>query len=341
MPAPRSTRRAILKRRSTQRYSWREIARRVSRRSFGPPLVRLTADRQYDLAESLVVAGSPRSGTTWLAEVLSTLPRSAILFEPEHMLQVPAARRAGLDWHVMKLPGEDWPEGDRYFERVLRGQVVTPWTTSHLPLGRAIAPRRWIVKFVDANLMLGWLATRFPIRAPVLVLRHPCAVVGSQLRRGWRLDHAPRTAAFFARFPQFQSYVASLHDPVEWSAAHWCIHAYVPLSLPRPWPFLVTSYEQATREPEQEFGRLFEHWRLPLPADLVARTRRPSGTTDLGSGLHQEKGESAGWRKALTAEQAARVLAVVREFGLDFYSDDPLPDARRLASAAPIRGGLN
>jgi Sulfotransferase family len=323
-----------------QKYSLREIAQRVSRRSLGPALVRLTAARDYDLAETLVVAGSPRSGTTWLAEVLGTLPRSAILFEPEHMLQVPDARKAGLDWHVLKLPGDAWPEGDTYFDRVLRGRVVTPWTVSHLPLSRAIAPRRWIVKFVDANLMLGWLATRFPLRPPVLVLRHPCAVVGSQLRRGWQLEHAPRLAAFFDRYPQFKEYVAALKDPIEWSTAHWCIHTYVPLILPQPRPFIVTTYEQATREPEQEFSRLFEKWHLPMPADLVNRTRRPSGTTDLGSGLLKPKDADAGWRKTLTPTQVRQVLAVVRAFGLDFYTDDPQPDASRLAGPCPIQGGL-
>lgn len=321
-------------------YTLREFAQRASRRSVGPALVRLTASRDYDMSETLVVAGSPRSGTTWLAEVLSTLPRSAILFEPEHMLQVPQARAAGLDWHVMKSPGEEWPAGDRYFERVLRGQVVTPWTVSHLPLSRAIAPRRWIVKFVDANLMLGWLGTRFPVRAPVLVLRHPCAVVGSQLRRGWRLDHAPRLAAFFERFPQFRDYVASLQDPVEWSAAHWCLHTYAPLMLAQPWPFIVTTYEQATRHPEQEFERLFRRWRLPMPGDLVARTRRPSGTTDLGSEMRRSGDADAGWRKALTPAQVAMVLAVVKQFGLDFYTDDPQPDIARLTGPAPVRGGL-
>jgi hypothetical protein len=327
--------------RASQTYSLPDIARRAARRSIGPTLVRLTADRNYDLAETLGVAGSPRSGTTWLAEVLSALPRSAILFEPEHMLQVPEARRAGLDWHVMKSPGDDWPEGDRYFDRVLRGRVVTSWTVSHLPLRRAVAPRRWIVKFVDANLMIGWLATRFPVKAPVLVLRHPCAVISSQLRRGWQLDHAPRLASFFGRYPQFKEYVASLRDPIEWSAAHWCIHTYTPLTLPQPWPFIVTSYEQATRYPEREFARLFAQWDIPVPHDLVARTRRPSGTTDLGSAFRKRTSAESGWHKALTQEQIDRILSVVRTFGLDFYTAESQPDAVRLASGSPVGRGIS
>jgi hypothetical protein len=317
-------------------YSSRQIAQRIARRTLGPALVRLTADRGYDLHETLVVAGSPRSGTTWLAEVLSSLPRSAILFEPEHVLQVPDARRAGLDWHVMKMPDDDWPEGKRYFERVLRGRVVTPWTVSHLPLGRALAPRRWIVKFVDVNLILGWLAAHFPVRPPVLVLRHPCAVVGSQLRRGWTLDHAPRLKAFFDRYPQFREYVASLEQQEEWMAAHWCIHTYVPLMLPRPWPFLLTTYEQATKDPEREFGRLFEAWRLAVPADLVERAARPSGTTDRGSRFAAGGDARGGWKRLLSDDQARRILRVVQAFGLDFYTDERMPDAERLKGSEPV-----
>ena len=303
---------------------------RIARRTLGPSLVRLTADSGYDLRETLVVAGSPRSGTTWLAEVLASLPRSAILFEPEHVLQVPEARRSGLDWHVMKMPGEAWAEGERYFERALRGRIVTPWTVSHLPLARAVAPRRWIVKFVDANLMLGWLAARFPVKAPVLVLRHPCAVIGSQLRRGWKLDHAPRLKAFFDHYPQFREYVASLTDQVEWMAAHWCMHTYAPLALPRPWPFLLTTYESAAKEPEREFGRLFEAWRIPMPDDLAARAARPSGTADRGSRFISGTGAGGGWRRQFDDSQVKRILRVVNAFGLDFYAEDRMPDVERL-----------
>jgi hypothetical protein len=56
--------------------------------------------------------------------------------------------------------------------------------------------------------------------------------------------------------------------------------------------------------------------------------------------LLRAKDADAGWRKTLTPTQVRQVLAVVREFGLDFYTDDPQPDAVRLAGPSPIRGGL-
>jgi hypothetical protein len=77
-----------------------------------------------------------------------------------------------------------------------------------------------------------------------------------------------------------------------------------------------------------------------MPGDLVARTGRPSGTTDLGSEMRRSGDADAGWRKALTPAQVAMVLAVVKQFGLDFYTDDPQPDIARLTGPAPVRGGL-
>jgi hypothetical protein len=319
-------------------YSASQAVRRVSRRTLGPMLLKLTASRRYDLADSLVIAGSPRSGTTFLAELLNRIPRSAILFEPEHVQQVPQARLAGLTWHTIKSPEEHWPEGREFFERVLRGRLITGWTASHVPLSNALAPRTWIVKFVDANFLLGWLARQFPIRPPVLLLRHPCAVIASQLRRGWSNPHPPRLKGFLARYPQFTDYLETLGDPAEYAAALWSMQTFFPLALPRPWPFVPMTYEQLAAHPEAELSRLFEAWQLPLPDGVLAAARRPSGTTDLGSALHAGADPRSAWRKSLSARQVDGILRVIRHFGLDFYDDGPQPDLARLEDPTLLRG---
>ena len=42
--------------------------------------------------------------------------------------------------------------------------------------------KQWIVKFCRANRMLPWMVEHLDIRPPIYLLRHPCAVVSSQLR---------------------------------------------------------------------------------------------------------------------------------------------------------------
>jgi len=297
-----------------------------------PLLVRATSLRRHEIRDTLLIAGSPRSGTTFLAELLNQIPRSAILFEPEHVQQVPQAKQAGLTWHTIKDPHEHWPEGRRFFERVLRGELITSWTVSHVPLARALAPRTWIVKFVDANFMLGWIAANFPVRPPVLLVRHPCAVIASQLRRGWSNPHPPRLKGFLARHPQFTDYLETLREPTEFAAALWSMQTYAPLILPKPWPFVLITYERLAEDPRRELERLFEAWQMPMPDGIVERALRPSGTTDTGSALAAGADPSGAWRKSLSTSQIDAILRVIQTFGLDFYDAGPMPDLAKLAA---------
>jgi hypothetical protein len=316
-------------------YSPRQALQRASRRSLSPLLLRATASRSYDLRSTLVIAGSPRSGTTWLAELLNRIPRSAILFEPEHVQQVPEAREAGLTWHTIKEPDDDWPEGRQFFDKVFRGKLISSWTVSHVPVTSAVAPRTWIVKFVDANFMLGWLARNFPIKPPVLLVRHPCAVIASQLRRGWSNPHPPRLKGFLAKYPQFKDYLETLSDPAEFAAALWSMQTYAPLMLPRPWPFVLIPYEELAADPRQELSRLFGAWQMPMPAGVLESATRPSGTTDSGSALRAGADPSGAWLKSLSTRQIDSILAVIRTFGLDFYDASGRPDLNRLNALVP------
>lgn len=134
-----------------------------------PLVLRWTANRQYDLRNTLVVAGSWRSGTTWLGELIcAAVPRSAMLFEPLHVGNVPEAAAAGCEWYKYLEPGQSWPEGEAFVRRALEGKVINRHTTSHIPLIRAVRPKVWVTKCIHANLLLGWLAERFPAKAQIV-----------------------------------------------------------------------------------------------------------------------------------------------------------------------------
>src|SRR5688572_8716322 len=128
-------------------YSYRSALSRAARATLNPVLSRLTQDRRYDLHDTILVAGWARSGTTWLAEVLSSIPRSAILFEPLHTDRVPEAAAAGFPVRDRILAaGEGTAAQKAFMERVLRGQILNWWTCSANTVARAIKPKVWIVK---------------------------------------------------------------------------------------------------------------------------------------------------------------------------------------------------
>ena len=219
--------------------------RMVLRGLLNPVLLRQFGSPQYDLRHTLVVSGYPRSGTTWLAELISLVPTTALLFEPLSPTQVPEAASAGVNWINFHLPQEQWPEGREFMERVLRGQVINKWTTSHLRCSRARGVRRWVVKFVRANQMIGWISEQFSIPPPVVVVRHPCAVFASNRSRGWgSLRRPPINRDFLAAYPHLRHIVERCSSTEEYFAASWSMDQYAHLALPHPRSYHLVSYEQ-------------------------------------------------------------------------------------------------
>jgi hypothetical protein len=313
-------------------YSVGSIATRGSRSVLNPVLGNLTADRDYDLRDTILVAGWARSGTTWLAEVLSAIPKSAILFEPLHD-KVPDAAAAGFPPTDILSPGEGSESQKLFMERVLRGRVLNWWTCSCNPLARSIRPKIWIVKEIQANYLMEWIVGTFPIRRAVLIVRHPCATIASRMAQGWAPKDAQikvKQGAARRKFPHLDALCRNLTDPFEVMAARWCIMNYVPLSL-RPRPFHVLAYESLATRGATDLLPIFSDWGLDVPDAIQESLGRASATTKAGSmGGATHRQSIDGWKRKLSPEQIARILRVVREFGMDFYTDDLEPDYERL-----------
>lgn len=320
------------------RYPLRVTAKRASRAALNPLLLRAFAKGHYDLRDTLVVAGGPRSGTTWLAElVCAAVPRSAMLFEPLHVGNVPAAAVAGFQWRTYLEPGDGWPEGEAFLQRALEGRVINWHTTSHVALRRAIGVKRWVVKLIHGNLLLTWLADRFPIRPPALIIRHPCATVASRGGQGWKpLSHPPRIPEFLATHPQFLPVLDRLTDVVEYRAALWCIDYYVPLTSPRPYPFHLVTYEQLVRNGDETLGQLCDVWDIDMSATARKKLHVASQTTKKDGGIYAGTDPLAKWQTLLSTNQIDKIFRVVEAFGLDFYTDALEPDYTRLDSQVPL-----
>lgn len=292
-------------------------------------------NRQYDIRKTLVVAGTARSGSTWLAEIVSAHPEAIQIFEPISPTNVRAARKCGFTYDTYCEAGKEWPEGRIFLEKVLRGQVLTPWTTSQIPVSKTGKSRFLVVKFVRANLLLGWLTSNFPIKPPVLIIRHPCATIASQMHKDWIPGKKVLLSnRFFSNFPELKRECKQFNRPEELLAIRWCMRYYAPLSLPAPYPFHLLTYEGLVRHGEEEILRLFSRWGSSPPQESFALLVRPSKTVTDNSQVLMGRDPLSGWKRHLSEEQAAHILFIVRLFNLDFYSEALEPDYDRLQGLA-------
>lgn len=309
-----------------------ETALLRGRRSMVGLVTRGLSRTGYRLERSIVVCGTPRSGTTWIADAIASTPGSRVLFEPLHVNRVPAVARAGIGWRPYIRPDRDWPAAEEFFRRVLEGRILNDWTAQQI--GRPTRVRSWVVKFIRANLMVVWLAQRFPIRPPLLLLRHPCAVVASQLAQSWEVPRGLDDPELLTDHPDVASILKGLRHPEELHAVRWAIDTMIPLTQGALETCITLTYEQIVEEPSV-LEALFERWEIPRPPRLEDRLERWSHTT--GSRRTTPRAKTVEWRSQLTPDATRRVLEVVHAFGLDFYGEDPDPDLDRLArwSAAP------
>jgi len=157
----------------------------------------------------LIIAGSGRSGTTWVLDVLAEANNLRPVFEPLNPLGVAEARAFG---HCYVRENAYEPELKSFMEKVFNGELnyiwpktrilldtmrpsilqMTSWNYTYTLLSRykTFSIRyytyfkkksfRPITKFIRANLLLDWLSANFSPRI-IFLVRHPGAVAASKI----------------------------------------------------------------------------------------------------------------------------------------------------------------
>lgn len=167
--------------------------------------------------EKILVTGMPRSGTTWLARLLATAPGSALAGrEPMNPRGRQWALAGTLDgWARLTAPSG---RQQRALSRAYRG--LSPSVYSRYGLHQWRAPLPWsrlIMKDPFAMLSTTTVHAHTGAR-PVLIHRHPGAMLVSYRRMGWQPDIAelaPLMQQFRAVEPAAAALVAPLPDDAD------------------------------------------------------------------------------------------------------------------------------
>lgn len=299
--------------------------------------------KRYDIHHTIVVASSPRGGSTWLAEIVATLPGYSLIWEPLSWGNNPESRQYGFYPDTYMPSGADDVVKREYLHQVLTGaRLSANLIGNHFHLSRLIDCKGFVVKFVRGNLLLYWILEQFPVQA-VLLVRHPCAVVSSQLQWSWEdvKDGRWKTAvkqgiwqfppSLSANYPHLLEIYQTIETVEECMAFDWALQTYIPLSQSRPHPWYLTTYERLVRERTQEVDRIFDYLERPVPQEAHKRLNMPSVTVHPNSHFAQKGDPLAGWQSRLSARQIKEILDIVQRVGIDFYDDGLLPDYNKLS----------
>lgn len=271
----------------------------------------------------LLIAGSARSGTTWLQELLGAQARFRVIFEPFHEQLAPERLRSVPAYIPPALTSAPYVSD---VETVLRGRVRDKWMDQH---NHHLVSRRRLIKEIHSNLRLGWFRERFPYFPIVYVIRHPLAVAASRARLQWR----PSPERYFSdpqlvedHLEPFRSILQSCTSDLDRRVMQWCIENYIPLSyFQQRSDILILFYERLVVDLDHELRRIVETIGLPMHEARLKRASTPSVTAYRARGFEIASALDD-WRRQLSATEVRHALEIVSGFGLDaLYGTGSMP----------------
>ena len=225
--------------------------------------------------ESLVfVAGSGRSGTTWLGQLLNAENGFRFIFEPFN----PRLGADGAELLPRYVPPEERDAGLRdEFLRYLHGRAGNAWTGQYNL--RMLSSRR-LIKDIHSNLRLGWFRRCFEPFPIVLVVRHPFAVAVSQLRIGLALElpyYLADSKLIADHLAPFENALRGARSEFAQRVLQWCVETYVPLrQLRESQRVTIVLYERLVADPQAVLEPIFRQLGLTMtPGSSPASCCRP------------------------------------------------------------------
>lgn len=294
-------------------------------------LFKYVLKRRFKTSDALLVFGFSRSGSTWLAEIMSSLPGHSQIFEPLNTAYIKEAVKAGVQKNMSLKKEQRWDDGREFLDKVFSGRLINPWLASQIFIKDVLKTKQLVIKFVRGNLLIGWVCQNFSIKPPALVIRHPCAIVSSHLQKNWTPSKEVLLSnPYFKEFPEIYERCQAIKEPEELNALAWCLHYHAPLSLPKPYPFVLICYEKLVIDGAKELTPLFDAWDLTLTDEISNLLNKPSNTVTETSQVLKGSGVLSGWQRKLTDEQVSNIIGVLQMFEMDFYTDALEADYEKL-----------
>jgi Sulfotransferase family len=285
-----------------------------------------------DPSANILLAGSGRSGTTWLMNVLASVPGTQKIFEPLHPSTPEVAALTGwVDDGISRVrlrylrPKGQYPEWEGFLARLLSGRVRTAWTD--YSWRSSYLPRRFVIKDIRANLMLGHIHENFKSRI-VYLIRHPCAVIHSRLRNGWRADVADLLCQEELVEDYLRPWIGEIErekDAVGAHAVWWAVENALALHELEGRPHYRETYEDLSLEPYQRVQGLLRWLGLENASISDAAIQQPAWDGSLTPSYQTSSERLASWQKYLAEEEQHRILDWAYRLGILLYDEGALP----------------
>ena len=304
-----------------------------------------------------IISGSGRSGTTWVLDAIAESNDLRTIFEPLNPNVVPGAGRFA---NCYIRDDENRPDLKAFMDRAFSGSLKSLWVNyrirperlrikfnkpgalifnykllmhHYFKYRKSNHHKGIIVKFIRANLMLGWI---FRIYQPkiILLLRHPGAVAASKMQLGGPNWSYESILKFYMKDEKlcsdylfnFKDVICKNLSPIAAHTIIWCIENMIPLQEAQKKNYCLVFYENLILNSQQEWRKIIDFFGLnsmPKKEMLIQPSQQVS--LEMRKKIFDDK-QINRWMKNFSHKQLTELDEMLKIFGVPFYrAFDPLP----------------
>ena len=276
----------------------------------------------------ILLVGSGRSGTTWAQELINEQYEHRVVFEPFFPKMVPSTPKRLSGRYIS--PQKKAHKIDIAIEQVLSGKIRNRWVDQ---FNRRAIYRRRLIKSIRLHLALKRVKVRNPQIKIVFMMRHPCAVVASQVKTDWGF----RKASVFTKqsdlvddyLRPFLPYIEQAQSDFEERIYKWAIENYVVLKQFKPDDIHILFYEELVAHPKKTLVDLFHYLQYELKSSWQEAIEKPSVTTISDRVDIKTDDRLNGWRHQISDDELTRAVEILSVFGLNkIYNEHAMPNSR-------------
>ncbi len=325
-----------------------DILRRIYESTFEEvfikPFARKNANRTIKDHNTIALFCHPRGGSNWLGEILLNINKSILIDEPlwrgfyrsiNYAPEIGEGKIKELSrlgfYFDQPIPKEEaWPEAKKVFESILKGQYWNYDIYDKNDLKQLKTAEIYFTKFCYGHLLFNWLHQNFNTKSIVLH-RHPCAVVNSQLQHiaFHKIKRDPKGEIPEFRYNEIYQKHKTVFDTVstreEYLAAIWSLKTKsIHKTITHGKQDIFIFYEDLLSDYATQIGKIQQFLNLRFKDDIFKMELRPSSSANLKHPINHDQ-QLKKWKSQLSNQQINRILKIVERFKIELYDDSIMP----------------
>jgi hypothetical protein len=293
---------------------------------------------------NILLFSTPRSGSTWLLEMIAHQPRIKTVREPFNIRKEPVRKMLGMSSWVELYTDENFPAILRYLKSFSNNLKVDSGFKMERPFSDTWHPitNRIVYKILHSmENRVEELKAELHAKALILV-RHPIPVTLSriELPRLLAFQHSDFRKLFNQQQIMIAEQITQNGTEFEKGIVSWCFQNR--LLLNSGTENLLVTYEEMVTNRECVIKKIASFFDLLAPEKMMVRSKKASGSTVKSSEKNQnllhavEEGDVDSrrliekWRRQVTPEMIEQAQHILDIFEIDIYKADELMPSEKM-----------